>query len=276
MPRYSPVIEIGGPAATFMPEYIEKQTGIRPHTGLDPRFEAVPGNYSLTFSSRGCPHGCKFCGVIRVEPDAIEYEYYPIAPMVGDNNITATSWEHQKHFVEEYESHGFGAERGNEIVDINSGFDVRFFTEDHYQLYSRLKIKTWRFAFDTLNVWDDVWRVATLMRRHGLDRHQVTFYTLMGFPGTSPEEARFRMDTVIALGMNPYPMRFIPLNSLVHRYVAPGWNEQLLFRMQTYYKTPFLWKSDTYDNFRPGKNKQIVKARRMNPNGEQQEMSVNA
>jgi hypothetical protein len=268
----APSIEIGGPAATFMLEYIAHQTGIRPHDGLDMRFEIMPGEYDLTFSSRGCPHGCKFCGVRQVEPNAIEYEYYPIAPMVGDNNILATSWEHQKRFVNTYNRHGFGARSGSRVVDINSGFDVRFFQEEHYDLYSTLKIKTWRFAFDSLNVWDDVWRVANLMRRHGLDRHQVSFYCLMGFPGTAPDESRFRMDSIIALGMNPYPMRFIPLNSLNHRYVAPGWTEEELFKMQTYYQLPFLWKADTYENFRPGKNKQVMKERKISQNARQGEL----
>lgn len=262
-------VEIGGPAATFMPQYIEKMTGIKPHTGINYKYESITGDFQLTFTSRGCPHGCRFCGVRRVEPDAVEYEQYPIAPMVGDNNITATSWEHQKHFVSTYNKHGFGINGGTRVVDINSGFDVRFFQEDHYALYSTLKIKTWRFAFDTLAVWDDVWRVATMMKHHGLDRHEVTFYCLMGFPGTVADECRFRMDSLISLGMNPYPMRFIPLNSLTHKYVAPGWTEDVLFKMQTYYGSPFLWMADTYDNFRPGKNKQIVKAKRMNPHGEQ-------
>jgi hypothetical protein len=248
-------VEIGGPAATFMHTYIHKMTGIEPHLGLDDRFEFVPGKYEMTFTSRGCPHSCRFCGVKKVEPVHMEYPDFPLARVVGDNNILGTSWEHQTMVVKKL------ATLGGKI-DINSGFDVRFFTEKHYALYSRLKLVQWRFAFDSMDVWDDVWRVAKMMRNYGLDRHQVMFYCLIGFPGTAPEEALFRLNTIRELGMAPYPMRFIPLNSLTHRYVAPGWTEELLFKMQTYYQTPYLWMADSWENFKPGKNKEILEARK--------------
>jgi len=237
-------VEIGGPAATFMHKYIHKQTGIEPHCGLDDRFERVPGQYSLTFSSRGCPHRCAFCGVKKVEPDALEYDDFPLAPMIGDNNILATSWKHQELVVNKFVNYG-------REIDINSGFDVRFFQEKHQKLYSRLRLAYWRFAFDTMEVEADVRRVAAMMRANGLDRHQVTVYALIGFPGQTAEECLYRLNTLIKLGHNPYPMRFTPLNSLRRNYVAPGWTEQLLQRMTAYYQTPYLWMSDTWENFRP-------------------------
>ncbi len=239
-------VEIGGPAATFMRKYVHTQTGVEPHRGLDDRFEHVPGNYELTFTSRGCPHHCPFCGVRKVEPDLLEYDDFPLAPMLGDNNILATSWDHQVMVVNKLVN--FGRE-----IDINSGFDIRFFQEKHYELYSKLRLEYWRFAFDTPDVEGDVRRVARIMEDAGLDRHQVTFYCLIGFPGTTPEECHYRLRTIIELGMNPYPMRFTPLNSLKRNYVAPGWNEDLLYRMTMYYVTPYIWKSDTWENFRPGK-----------------------
>jgi len=239
-------VEIGGPAATFMHKYIHTQTGVMPLCGLDPRFEHIPGDYQLTFTSRGCPHKCQFCGVKKVEPVALEYDDFPLASMIGDNNILATSWEHQELVVNKLVN--FGRE-----IDINSGFDVRFFQEKHKQLYSRLKLAYWRFAFDTMEVESDVRRVAAMMRANGLDRHQVTFYCLIGFPGQTVEECLYRLDTLIGLGMNPYPMRFWPLNALNRKYVAPGWTDKLLYRMGMYYQTPYLWMSDSWENFRPGK-----------------------
>ena len=166
--------------------------------------------------------------------------------MIGDNNILATSWEHQELVVTKLVN--FGRE-----IDINSGFDVRFFQERHKHLYSRLKLAYWRFAFDSMEVEADVRRVAAMMRANGLDRHRVTFYCLIGFPGTTPEECFYRLDTIIQLGMAPYPMRFWPLNSLNRKYVAPGWTKDLLYRMSMYYQTPYLWMSDSWKNFRPGK-----------------------
>ena len=236
-------VEIGGPAATFMHKYIHTHTGIEPHRGLDARFEHVPGQYSLTFTSRGCPHRCPWCGVKKVEPEAIEYDDFLLAPMVGDNNILATSWEHQELVVQRFASYG-------REIDINSGFDIRFFEEKHYQLYSRLRLEYWRFAFDTMDVEQDVRRVAAIMRSNGLDRHHVTVYALIGYPGQPPAECHYRLNTIIELGMNCYPMRFWPLNRLDRKYVAPGWTEDLLQRMTAYYQTPYLWMSDSWDNFR--------------------------
>jgi len=239
-------VEIGGPAATFMHTYIHTQTGIEPHYGLDGRFEFVPGDYELTFTSRGCPHKCRFCGVSRVEPDALEYDNFLLASMIGDNNILATSWGHQELVVHKFVDSG-------RRVDINSGFDARFFQEKHYELYSKLNIFWWRFAFDGMEVEDDVRRVAAMMKSYGFDRHHVTFYCLIGFPGQTIEECHYRLQTIMELGMNPYPMRFWPLNSLNRRYVAPGWNEDLLYRMSMYYQTPNIWMSDSWENFKPGK-----------------------
>jgi len=239
-------VEVGGPAATFMHTYIHTQTGIEPHCGLDDRFEHIPGDYQLTFTSRGCPHKCMFCGVRKVEPVALEYDDFSLASRIGDNNILATSWEHQELVVNKLVN--FGRE-----IDINSGFDVRFFQEEHKHLYSRLKLAYWRFAFDSMQVEADVRRVAAMMRANGLDRHQVTFYCLIGFPGQTEEECHYRLQTLIGLGMNPYPMRFWPLNSLDRKYVASGWSEDLLYRMSMYYQTPYIWMSDSWENFKPGK-----------------------
>jgi len=253
-------VEIGGPAATFMHKYIHTQTGIEPHQGLDERFEHIPplswlkeyrpkmtrGDYKFTFTTRGCPHRCAWCGVKKVEPDLLEYDDFPLAPMIGDNNILATSWKHQEMVVNKLVNYC-------REIDINSGFDVRFFTKEHLKLYSRLRLACWRFAFDTMEVEDDVRRVAALMRANGVERHQVSVYALIGFPGQTVEECLYRLDTLIGLGMAPYPMRFWPLNSLDRKYVAPGWTEDLLYRMSMYYQTPYLWMSDSWGNFKPGK-----------------------
>jgi len=261
-------VEIGGPAATFMHKYIHTQTGIEPHRGLDERFEHIPplswlkdyrpkltgGDYKMTFTQRGCPHRCAFCGVKKVEPDLLEYDDFPLAPMIGDNNILATSWKHQELVVNKYADF-----RGE--IDINSGFDVRFFTEEHFKLYSRLRLKYWRFAFDSLAVEDDVLRVAAIMRSNGLDRHHVTVYALIGFPGQTVEECLYRLRTIIELGLNPYPMRFWPLNSLNRKYVVPGWSENLLQRMVAYFQTPYLWKSVTWENYRPARRPEQTEIR---------------
>lgn len=247
-------VEIGGPAATFMHNYIKRDTGIEPHRGLDERFEHVKGQYSFTFTSRGCPNHCSYCGVSQLEPVLEEYDEFALAPMIGDNNLLATSWKHQELVVEKFADY----KRNGRLVaiDINSGFDVRLFERKHFQLYSRLKLLRWRFAFDEMSVERDVRRVAAMMKAEGFDRHHVTFYCLIGFPGTTPEECLYRLNTIIELGMNPYPMRFAPLNCTNRKYVARGFTQDLLSRMQSYYQTPSLWMTVSWEDFKPRKDRQ--------------------
>ncbi len=256
-------IEIGGPAASLMFNFVHSQTGIDPHRGLDDRFEKEPGSYQLSFSSRGCPNSktCRFCAVNKLEPIALEYDDFTPAPMLGDNNILATSWNHQEMVIDR-----LGEIPGK--VDVNSGFDIRFFTKRHFAIYSKLKLAYWRFAFDTMENKEDVIRVGKFMRAQGLDRHQVMYYVLIGFPGTTPKDCLYRLQKVVDMGHMPYPMRFTPLNSLQQKYVAKGWTEDLLMKMQTFYQTPGLWMADSFENFKMGHNKKILAARPLPGQGE--------
>lgn len=60
---------IGGPAVTFHPynaRYVERETGLRPFTGIDERFEREPGPYPMVYFSRGCPAYTPACGLCPV------------------------------------------------------------------------------------------------------------------------------------------------------------------------------------------------------------------
>ncbi|MFA5152238.1 MAG: hypothetical protein WC554_06765, partial [Clostridia bacterium] len=98
-------IEIGGPAATYMHDYVFNGTGVEPHHGIDMRFEHVQGEFQCTFTSRGCPgHNCEFCLVQTVEGrKMIEYDDFNIPvgknPWMCDNNILSTSPRHQQLVV---------------------------------------------------------------------------------------------------------------------------------------------------------------------------------
>jgi len=90
---------IGGIAATIVPDYIEKETGIRPMTGildkpgvLDKKnkiiIDTLPLDYSIlyeidykyfvtdayfSYSTRGCVNACNFCAVPILEPQYQKY-----------------------------------------------------------------------------------------------------------------------------------------------------------------------------------------------------------
>ena len=239
-------IEIGGPAATAMPQYIVEKTGIPPHIGLDDRFEQVPGKYQATFTSRGCRNKCQWCIVPRIEPELKEYDDFPIPigknPYVLDNNILITSREHQLKVVDKL--------RNVRNLDINSGFESALFTEEAYQLYSKLHLECFRLAFDSMKVEADFERAVQVLKTHKVDYRKIIVYVLIGFPGTTFEEAIYRLEKTRSLGCSPYPQRFLPLNSLSRHYVAPGFVDEQLETLRTYWTNPWAWRTVPWEEYK--------------------------
>ncbi len=220
--RGSYKVEIGGPGPSLMPDWVFEQTGIRPHVGLDPRFEHQPGCYDYTFTSRGCPNRCENCAVWRLEPEQVEYEDYSVASVIGDNNILATSWAHQERVVERHAPLSSG--------DIQSGFDCELFEERHYQLYSRLHLKRWRFAFDRAEQEPDLVRCIAMVRKlsGSNNRMNIMVYVLVNH-GETPEEAARRAHVVKDAGAMPFIMVYRPLNQLTRaRWISPEWTRRQL------------------------------------------------
>ncbi len=231
-------VRIGGPAATLMAGQVEAATGLRVHRGLNPEWDTEPGEYRVTFTSRGCPNRCAWCAAHRLE-ELAEYDDWPVAGIIQDNNVLATSWAHQERLVERLLS------AGCRPVDFNSGFDARLFTDRHYELYSQLPLKCWRLAFD----WPGAGRPASemigLLRERGVRRRaSIMVYALYGFGGDSLAAARDRVEKIIAWGASPWPMPYVPLDwTGPGRYVAPGWSRATWVGFYRYYSRAPLWGS---------------------------------
>jgi hypothetical protein len=244
-------VEIGGPAATAMPDYIEQQTGIRPAGGLDPRWEFIDGNdYQAVFTSRGCPRGCEFCIVSSVEGrKMIEYDTFPIPvgdnPWVCDNNLLATSWQHQQMVVDRL--------KGVKNLDLNSGFDDRIFVRDpekYWALYSQLHLERWRFAYDKPDQKEPVTACVEFLHSKGIKYSAISVFCLVGWPGTTFEEGREKLQYLVDIGCSPYAMRYRPLNILERDYVPPGWDPKDMDLLFGYYNVPWIWRTTPFDKFR--------------------------
>lgn len=244
-------VEVGGPAATALASLIEEQTPIKPHLGLDARFEHVEGKFYATFTSRGCPMGCSFCIVQMIEgKKVIEYDNFTIPvgnnPKVCDNNIITTSWAHQQMVVEKL--------KHVKNIDLNSGFDCRFFAQDpekYYELYSKLKMERWRFAYDSPNQRKPLKVCVDYLHSKGIKYHLITVFCLVGGQGQSFDEAQERLQYLVDIGVTPYPQRWRPLNALTRNYDPPGWEPKMLEKLFQYYGVPTKWRTCKWKNFRP-------------------------
>lgn len=236
-------VQIGGPAPTAMHEWVNQQTGIPPHLGLDPRFENLPGKYQATFTSRGCPRRCRPCLVPKLEGNhMVEYPDFPLAAFISDNNILATGFQHQVRVVDRL--------KRLPQVDFNSGFDVRLFTPEHFDLYRRLDLKFWRFAFDTLSVERELERCIGILQRGGVANYRIIIvYILAGFGKDTPDRVRYRAERVRQLGASPYVMAYRPLDTLSRRHVPAGWSREDMDKLVAYYNFANIWRSVTYEEF---------------------------
>ena len=243
-------VEVGGPAVTAMPGYVLEHSGITPHIGLDERFEHVPGtNYLATFTSRGCPMGCKFCLVKDVEGlKVIEYDDFPIPtghnPFVCDNNLLFTSWHHQQLVVEKL--------KHVRNLDINSGFDCRVFAKDparYYELYKQLHMESWRFAYDSSNQREPVKECADFLHKQGVSYRSISVFCLCGGDGSTFEDDRLKLQYLIDIGTSPYPMRYKPVYLIDRNYVPPGWGPKDMDIIFGYYGNPFVWRSVSWQTY---------------------------
>ncbi len=242
-------IACGGPGMFALGKWWKEQTGLERHRGLDARFERQRGHYRMTFASRGCPVGCYFCIVSRIEglEQTLDWDFRP-APVLCDNNLSALPIEFQEHIIRRYQ------ETGVLLSDANSGFEPLTFDEGTYRRWRPALRGPWRFAFDTISEEPQVKRMMTILSNESPRRKQV--YVLIGNEpiATCLERAQ----KIIEWGGEPYVQPLLPLNALArdNLKVAFDWNCQKLKDMQRYYNR-HLWRYfplHEYRNRRGGKS----------------------
>ncbi len=228
---------IGGPAPSSNPDYVEEMTGITPHIGVDGRFERQPGQYKMTRTCRGCPVGCPFCIVPKIDGTTMrEYADFPPAPVLLDDNITATGVAHQERVIETLLRQDY------RVVDLNSGFEPSFFTQETFTRFNRLPFKFWRLAFDEMNEEKPVREMIRLLRENGVAARAIRVYCLAG--NESFEECHYRAEKIIEWGGEPHVQPLIPLNALEKKPVVQkryGWTAQKLTDFARYYNR-WLWR----------------------------------
>lgn len=234
---------IGGPAVTFHPgnaRYVEKETGIAPHVGLDRRFEEEPGAYPMVYFSRGCPAytpACGLCPVPKLEGNAFTfYRHAMPAKLLLDNNLSALPDDYQDFIIDRYVTTWRGGK-----VDANSGFEPHSFTAATCERWQKFPLQCWRFGYDDISERDEALEMMRVLKFYGHAGQSVRVYTMIG--NEPIETCCQRIREVIDMGMHPWPQRLRPLDwregSLPCRF---DWNEQTLIAYQRFYSIAGLWK----------------------------------
>jgi hypothetical protein len=241
-------IWIGGPAVTFHRDnfdYVVKETGVTPTTGIDERFEREPGKYPMVYFSRGCPAygpGCGPCPVPRIEGN--RFRYYPNAepaPLLLDNNLSALPGEYQDHIIARYEG-------WNGRVDANSGFEPHTFNGETLTRWQQFPLRYWRFGYDDLTERDVALEMLERLRFAGINSRRIRVYTLIG--NEPIDDCIRRINEVIERGGEPVPQRMRPLNWRCGPLPTKhDWTEPLLIACQRFYMAPQLWKSMSAHDF---------------------------
>lgn len=194
----------------------------------------VHHNPLATIASRGCPVGCYFCIVPKME--GLTFTLLPDfepRPILCDNNLSALPIEYQQYIIDKYKRYGV------ELRDANSGFEPITFDADTYNRWREILRGPWRFAFDTTSEESQVKRMMHILKDESAKRKQV--YVLIG---NEPIEACYeRAQKVIEWGGEPYIQPLLPLNALDRDAlkVAYDWTWQQLKDFQRYYNR-HLWR----------------------------------
>jgi hypothetical protein len=183
-------------------------------------------NPQATIASRGCPVGCWFCIVPKMEgKDFTLLPDFPVRPVLCDNNLSALPADYQDHIVARYRRAGVP------LLDANSGFEPRTFTEEVFRRWAEINRGPWRFAYDDAPEGIFVEPVMRMLRQAGVSPRKIQVYTLIG---NEPfDECMTRIDQVMRWGGEPYAQPYMKLNALEKRpHVRFDWTEGRLLDVQ--------------------------------------------
>ena len=223
------IVRAGGPGTFANPNYLKDVADLGGDVDA-----LIHHNPLATIASRGCPVGCYFCIVPKVE--GLNFTLLPDftpRPILCDNNLSALPVEYQQHIIDKY------TRSGVVLRDANSGFEPITFDDGTFNRWREILRGPWRFAFDTTSEEPQVKRMMQILKGESAKRKQV--YVLVG---NEPIAACYeRAQKVIEWGGEPYVQPLLPLNALDrdHLKVAYDWTWQQLKDFQRYYNR-HLWR----------------------------------
>ena len=201
----------------------------------------VHHNPDATFASRGCPIGCYFCIVPRMEGTRFTLipDFTP-RPILCDNNVSALPADYQDHIIERYKKFDV------RLDDINSGFEPHTFDESTYARWKSFYHGAWRFAFDEMKEEEQVKRMIKILASEPAGKKRV--YVLIG---NEPfEQCFYRVQKVIEWGCEPHVQPMLPLGTLTKTPVVQfDWKEQKLKDLARW-ANRWIWRTVKFEDYR--------------------------
>jgi len=245
-------IHVGGIAASLLPQYVLKGTGVLPHIGLFKKAEVYPPDYSfsfnrklnasITFTSRGCPRKCRFCNVSALEPEFfIKHNWQND---ICENLPKIVFWDNNWLASPNFSIDCDIIRRMEKRVDFNQGLDARLYDEQVAKEMSTLKLYTMRFAFDDISLEKSVVRAITLAKRYASS--DIRVYVLYNYNDT-PEDFYYRISLLNRLGVLAFPMEYRKPTATKTKFPGRHWNVPLLRALKLsvifYYRKGMITKS---------------------------------
>lgn len=212
-------------------------------------------DYFTVFTTRGCTNKCAYCAVWRIE----EKKELWINPcwkdlintttkkyiMVSDNNITTAPHDHFVDVMNELH-------KINKPLLFNNGLDMKFITEEYANLLGKLKFEYGgglSIAFDRIEE-DGIFQDGVkMLLKAGVKAGVMKAFVLYNFTDT-PQEAHYRMNEVLKLGVRPYPMRYSSLYSLDKKkdiFIGKHWTKNLTTAFRFYWLFAGCYKHQTFE-----------------------------
>jgi len=197
-------------------------------------------NPDATFTSRGCIRKCGFCAVPKIEGDFRELDRWEMKPIICDNNFLASSKRHFDRVIDSM--------KHLSAIDFQ-GIDARLLTDHHANRFAELDCLL-HLGWDDIRLEKAVVEAIAKLRRAGLPQPRIRVYVLMGYDDT-PEQARYRLESLKAMGIWPNPQRYNPLDAMKRdSYVAATWTERELKRYMRYWARQRWFEHIPFDEYR--------------------------
>lgn len=193
--------ELGGPGTKDWSKILSDEV-----EHVYPDYSLYNYEQAMGFTTRGCIRNCPFCivrqkeGRIRENTDIYEFWKGQKELILLDNNILALP-NHFKKIANQIIKEKIK-------VDFCQGLDVRLINEENANLLAKIRhLKNIHFAFDWIQIENQVKKGIKILNKAGIKSYNLMFYVLIGYNSTE-EEDLYRVELLRSLGAKPFTMPF--------------------------------------------------------------------